>query len=76
MTQSARSVSHIKQSWFPLIARLQAKAHEHNSCAIVSVSFLVDDNGEVLFYTEPAVARIEPRSKRDNVLRFFGSFLS
>jgi len=71
-----RPFSHIKSSWLPLIARLQAKAHEHSSCAIVSVSFLVDDSGDVVFYTEPAVARIEPRSKRDNVLRFFASFLS
>ncbi|RPJ24236.1 MAG: hypothetical protein EHM35_16540 [Planctomycetaceae bacterium] len=62
----------IKPSWNPLIQRLQTEAVKNGSCAVVSISFVVDQNGEVVFYSEPATVRIEPASRKDTVVAWFG----
>ena len=52
----------IKPKWLNLIRRLQSKAKQQEGYAIMHATFIVDSNGDPVFWLEPKVNRIEPMS--------------
>lgn len=48
-------------------------ASRFNGCGVVSITFLVDERGDVLFYTEPTTRRIEPSSRKEVVAEWFAA---
>jgi hypothetical protein len=52
--------SDIKPKWFNLVRRLQGLARQQNGVALLSVSVLVDSEGNPLLWETPHRADLEP----------------
>ena len=52
----------IKPKWMNLIRRLQSKARRQEGYAIMHATFIVDANGDPVFWLEPKLNKIEPMS--------------
>ena len=61
MNQSAPQ--DVKTCWFNPIRRLQSVAQKSTGMAIISMKFLVNEVGEPVQWTDPAITFLEP--KRD-----------
>jgi len=57
----------VKGSWRGLISRLQTIA-SRGRCAILTVVVVVDDQGDILYYSAPKRTDLEPRSARDVII--------
>lgn len=52
--------SNIRPSWNKVIQRCQGEAARQNGYAILTISILVNEAGDVVLYTSPTCAKIEP----------------
>jgi hypothetical protein len=58
----------IKPEWLNPIRRLQSVARKSNGMAIVSMKFVVDENGLPVQWTDPKITLLEPKSDRNTIL--------
>jgi len=62
----------IKPAWFNPIRRLQSVAARSSGMAIVTMKFLVNEQGEPIQWTEPEVTLLEPKKQKEAILQLFG----
>ena len=60
----------VKTSWRGMISRLQTLS-QRGRCAVLSVTFVVDDNGDILFFSKPARTDLEPSRARETIIALF-----
>lgn len=53
----------IRPAWNPLVQRLQGAACSQKGCALISVTIMVNADGNPMWWAEPAITRIEPKEK-------------
>lgn len=58
-------ILHIRPQWQKVATRLQHEARKTEGYAVVSVSILIDGNGNPVTWTEPNLVRLEPKSACD-----------
>lgn len=58
----------VKAEWLNPIRRLQSVAQKSNGMAIVSMRFLVDENGLPVQWTDPKITLLEPKSDRTTIM--------
>lgn len=68
---SAQPSLDIKPCWFNPIRRLQSVAAKTEGMAIVTMKFLINDKGEPVNWTEPALTLIEPKRDKQTILDLF-----
>jgi hypothetical protein len=61
----------IKTCWFNPIRRLQSVAAKSNGLAIITMKFLVNEAGEPVNWTEPAITFLEPKRDKQTLLDLF-----
>lgn len=59
--------SNIRPSWNKVIQRCQGEACRQQGYAILTISILVNEAGDVVLYTAPSCAKIEPMGASQNV---------
>jgi hypothetical protein len=63
----------IKPSWFKVIRRLQSIASRDNQgYAVVTISILVDVNGDPIAWAEPKMCKIEPK-RSDEIINLLAN---
>ena len=63
------STEHLKPRWLSVAAALQAKAATQNGNAIITISVIVDRNGDAIVWTDPGCKYISPRKQGLNWIR-------
>ena len=58
----------IRPKWLKIARRLQSAVAKSNGVAIVSLTIVVDKDGDPSYWPSPAVTLIEPRSESDQIL--------
>ncbi len=58
----------VKPQWLNPIRRLQSVAQKSNGMAIVSMKFVVDENGLPVQWSDPKITMLEPKSDRNTIL--------
>lgn len=58
----------VKPEWMNPIRRLQSVAQKSNGMAIVSMKFVVDENGIPVQWSDPKITMLEPKSDRNTIL--------
>lgn len=58
----------IKASWLNPIRRLQSVCSKNHGIAVVSMSFLIDADGNPRLWTEPKLTLIEPKANAEDML--------
>lgn len=58
----------IKKPWLSPIRRLQGAAGGQRGLAILTISILVDENGNPVCWTDPKRTLIEPRQRAADIL--------
>jgi hypothetical protein len=58
----------IKPAWFNPIRRLQSVAARSSGMAIVTMKFLVNDQGEPVQWTDPTIVFLEPKRDTKTIL--------
>lgn len=71
MTQSPPVPLDVKSVWFNPIRRLQSVAAKSNGMAVISMKFLVNEQGEPVSWTEPRLTFIEPKRDKQAILDLF-----
>jgi len=59
----------IKPAWLNPIRRLQSVAKRNSGMAIISMKFVIDENGDPVQWTDPRVTLLEPKRDRETILR-------
>jgi len=57
----------VKPCWFNFIRRLQSVGAQNNGYAIITISVVIDADGDPKLWTEPRVTKLEPK-RIDDVL--------
>lgn len=60
-----------KRSWTGFLQRLLTEAAKGGGCSVISITFVVDPSGEMLFWREPERVRIEPMSRWEQIVDWF-----
>ena len=60
--------SDVKPQWLNVIRRLQSACHGNQGYAVLSISILINSNGEPVSYLEPLLRKIEPKSLTSEAL--------
>jgi hypothetical protein len=63
----------IKQTWFPVIRRLQSVAHTNGLC-IISFKVMVNSKGDPVQWSVPQATKLEPWDKPKPVLDLLNAF--
>jgi hypothetical protein len=58
----------IKACWFNPIRRLQSVAQKSTGMAIISMKFVVNEAGEPVQWTDPAITFLEPKRDTKTIL--------
>lgn len=58
----------VKPEWLNPIRRLQSVASKSRGMAIVSMRFVVNENGVPVQWTDPKITLLEPKSDRRTIL--------
>lgn len=58
----------IKPAWFNPIRRLQSVAAKSSGMAIVTMKFLVNEQGEPVQWTDPTIVYLEPKRDTKTIL--------
>ena len=58
----------VKPEWLNPIRRLQSVASKSKGMAIVSMRFVVNENGLPVQWTDPKITLLEPKSDRQTIL--------
>jgi len=61
------------KSGFKNVARRMQSVSKSQGLQIITISVLVDRDGNVRFWTEPTVRKIEPRAQWADVLNLFSA---
>lgn len=59
----------VRPCWFNPIRRLQSVARNQSGMAIVSMKFLVNENGDPVLWTDPKVTLLEPGRNKDAIMQ-------
>lgn len=60
----------ISPNWLNIVRRLQAEASRSNSAGVLTVQIILDPSGVPVYWTEPQLRKIEPRSRAREFLSF------
>lgn len=55
--------------WLNVIRRLQAESGKQSGYALINITVMVDQAGNPVFWTEPQMTRLEPKSRAGEILQ-------
>lgn len=58
----------IRSAWFNPIRRLQSVACQNNGIAIIRMSFVINENGDPVVWTEPKMTKVEPKVDKETII--------
>lgn len=56
-------MTRIDPTWENPVRRCRTLAQQQSGTSVITMRIVTNNKGEVLFYTEPALTRLEPRTK-------------
>ena len=68
INRKATMTQDIQLAWLNIARRLQSAAATQQGAAVIEVKVVVNGT-QPLYWTEPKVMRIEPRARRDEIIR-------
>jgi hypothetical protein len=61
----------IAGNWLNIARRLQSVSKTNNGAAIISITIVIDQNGNPCHWTEPDLKKIEPMARASEFLKYF-----
>ena len=58
-----KNLHNIRPEWNGVIQRLQGVACRQDGCALVSITIMVNSDGNPMWWAEPNITHIEPKEK-------------
>ena len=55
-------IEDIKSNWLNVVRRMQAALYNQQGYAIVSIDVIVDSDNNPVFWSEPRVVKLEPKT--------------